>query len=268
MTVADLENSRPALRRPDRDNSGHGNPPRPALSKSMKGTWKMAHSTIDPWIETLTAAGGIEGLHLKCAKGAWCLDGVQIAVGEDGLKLAVIMPSAAHGAVLWRDQEIVDRTPLRRYEDAAASGDIEEEWCPYTQFLAVGADEKHRGQLMTFTSSSWSGRHAFRALIGPYLRKGKREFPVVTLGSKPRRNDPNNNVDPTFTIIDWAMRDGFTDLLLPEADERPQLEAPPTAPAIQRPMARMTVTTGPQPAPSAENDGYFPGADPAEDIPF
>jgi hypothetical protein len=64
------------------------------------------------------------------------------------------------------------------------------------------------------------------------------------------------------------MRDGFTDLLLPEADERPQLEAPPTAPAIQRPMARMTVTTGPQPAPSAENDGYFPGADPAEDIPF
>ena len=68
-------------------------------------------------------------------------------------------------------EEISDRTPLQRYEDANPTFDIEVGWNPYTQFLCVGADERHIGQLMTFTSSSWSGRHAFKSLIGPYLRR-------------------------------------------------------------------------------------------------
>jgi hypothetical protein len=120
----------------------------------------MTNNTVDPWLETLTAGGGIEGVHLKYAKGIWYLDGVQISVGEIGLKIAVLMSTAAHNAVLWDNQEIIERTPLRRYEDAAPSFDIEKGWSPYTQFLGVGADEKHLGQLVTYTSSAWSGRHA------------------------------------------------------------------------------------------------------------
>jgi hypothetical protein len=214
----------------------------------------MTNNMVDPWVETLTASGGIEGLHLKCAKGVWYLDGVQIAVGAGGLKIVIIMPTATHGAVKWQDQEIIGRTPLQRYEDAAPSSDfLEEGWNPYTQFLCVGADEKHIGQLMTFTSSSWSGRRAFKDQIGPYLRKAKRQFPIVTLGSKPRRNDPNGNIDPTFAIVDWAARGDFADMLLPGPETQPALLEAPLAPAaVRKPAvdrrALQTVTSSRQPA--------------------
>ncbi len=104
---------------------------------------------------------------------------------------------------------------------------------PYTQFLCVGTDEKHLGQLMTFTSSAWSGRRAFKDLIGPYLRKGKRHFPIARLGSKPRLRDPNGNIDPTFNIIDWAPRDDFAGMLLPAPETQAwNLPEPPIAPAL------------------------------------
>jgi hypothetical protein len=222
----------------------------------------MTNNTVDPWLETLTAGGGIEGVHLKYAKGIWYLDGVQISVGEIGLKIAVLMSTAAHNAVLWDNQEIIERTPLRRYEDAAPSFDIEKGWSPYTQFLGVGADEKHLGQLVTYTSSAWSGRHAFRGLIGPYLRKGKREFPIVTLGSKPRPRDPNGNIDPTFAVVDWAPRANFADML-PEAGELAALTASsPTAARLPPPS---TVTSG-RPTPEAAPVRDFAPLD--DEIPF
>src|SRR5271168_3879654 len=122
----------------------------------------MTHHPTINWQTALLEYGGIEGGHLKCAKGLYTLDGAAVSVGDNGLKIVVVMDTACHGSVRWENQAIVERH-IQRYEDAAPSGDIGEGFSPYLQFLAVGADETHVGRLMTFTSSAWSGRRAFGA---------------------------------------------------------------------------------------------------------
>jgi hypothetical protein len=91
----------------------------------------------------------------------------------------------------------------------------------------VFADEERRGELATFTSSSLGGQRAFLSLAGPYNLKRRAEFPICSLGVKPRR-DVNNNIDPTLTIVGWSKRDNFSELLAAPADR--QLAAPTTAP--------------------------------------
>jgi hypothetical protein len=195
----------------------------------------MTHNR-DPWQQAVDESGGIEGIWIKCSKGRWSFDDCDVATGDDGVKICVVMPTALHGAVLWgEDRTIIDRR-LERYEDSAPCGrQLAVGWSPYTQFLAVGADERHRGQLLTFTSSSWGGRRAFHALLGPYVRKGKAEFPVCTLSTRPKRNDPNHNIDPVFSIVGWSARENFAELLPPPAE---LLEPPKTT--LELPKSRTT----------------------------
>jgi hypothetical protein len=179
--------------------------------------------TYDPWQQTLDQHGGIEGLHLKCAKGTWKLDDFDLETGDNGLKVCVLMPTAKRGAVLWGEERTISEQRVGRYEAGFVEQKITSPWSPYTSFLGVCADKDHRGQLITFTSSSWGGRSAFEKLIGPYVGRGKTHFPVCTLGSKPMAHDPNGNIDPVFSIADWAPRGGFEELLPPPVN---LLEAP------------------------------------------
>jgi hypothetical protein len=167
----------------------------------------------DAWRQAMMADGGIEGIHAKCAKGKWTLDDEPVATGDDGPRLAVIMPQMMHGSVCWAGGQIAERRDFRRYQDAPPDASIPDGFNPYTSFVFVCMDESRAGQLGTFTSSSWSARRAVAGLIGPYLRKGCRELPIVTLGVRPRKNDPNGNIDPTFAIVAWAPVSDFPDLV-------------------------------------------------------
>ena len=51
----------------------------------------------DAWDEAGDMGNGIEGQHLKCAKGHWLLDKEDVETGDDGLKICVIMDSATVG---------------------------------------------------------------------------------------------------------------------------------------------------------------------------
>jgi hypothetical protein len=174
----------------------------------------------DPWQEALNASGGIDGIHVKFVKGHWSFDDDPVQTGNEGVRICILMETAQHGSVLWDDRTIVDRR-LQRYADISPSREpLKMGWAPYTQFQCVGASGNYVDQQMTFASSSWGGRHAFFTLIRPYTLRRKLEFPICTLGSKPKKNDPNGNFDPTFTVVGWAPRSDFTPMLPPD-DEPP-----------------------------------------------
>jgi hypothetical protein len=192
----------------------------------------MSMMTRDPWQEALNDSGGIEGVHIKCAKGVWTFDDDVVETGDGGVQICIVMESALHGQVRWEDRKIVERE-VERYEDAAPSTELlDDDWSPYTQVQCVGVDAAHVGRLMTFTSSSWGGRRAFSALLGPYVRKGRREFPICTLGTRPKKNDPNGNIDPTFAVVGWAPRADFAEML---PAPTVTLEAPKAAAALSPP---------------------------------
>jgi hypothetical protein len=121
----------------------------------------------DAWDETGDMGNGIEGQHLKCAKGKWLLDDDEIETGDAGIKICVVRDSAVTGEVLWRESKIVERNIGRISDGFAQPRQITEGWNPYTAFQAVRADDEHLGDLLTFTSSSWGGRNAFQRLVNP-----------------------------------------------------------------------------------------------------
>jgi hypothetical protein len=179
----------------------------------------------DAWDETGDMSNGIEGAHLKCAKGTWLLDDVEI---DNDARICVIMESATVGEVRWHDRRIVDRNVGRIADGHTPPQHITEGWNPYTSFLAVRADESHRGELVTFTSSSWGGRYAFQRLVNPFRLKERQQFPICALAAK-ARGDANGNIDPVFRIVGWSNRGNFQDLLAPEPAA---LIAPPASAAM------------------------------------
>jgi hypothetical protein len=191
--------------------------------------------TYDPWQQALNNAGGLEGIHIRCAKGSWSYDDEEIRTGNDGASIVIVMETAVHGSVRWEDRMIVERR-IERYADTPPSDEpLDAAWSPYTAVQCIGNDTDHIGRLMTFTSSSWGGRRAFSALLGPYLRKGRREFPICTLGTRPKKNDPNGNIDPLFTIVGWVPRSDFADMLPPSTSPPLLLDA--AKPALEPPKA-------------------------------
>ena len=147
------------------------------------------------------------------------------------------------------------RRPIR-YEDRAPNREapLTEGFNPMTEVLTVIMDEKRRGQLATFQGANYGARRAFEGLIKPYLRKGKSAFPVVELASR-EKGDEYGNYEPVFTIVNWAGRELFPDLLetntLPApassdaARLAPATAAAPAAP-LPRPRPMQIVTTGRQ----------------------
>src|ERR1700694_3535510 len=128
----------------------------------------MTYHEKDPWQEAADEAGGIEGLHVKCAKVRWLANDVELPTGNDGAKLCIIMPTARRGIVQWIDGKIVGRN-TGRYEDGFVMPEVLEGWNPYLSFQCVFADEERMGQLATFTSSAWGSFNAFRKLIFSHL---------------------------------------------------------------------------------------------------
>ncbi len=176
----------------------------------------------DAWDDLGDQGNGISGEHLKCAKGVWLLN--DESIDNDGLKIVVIMDTAAIGQVLWLDKKIAERETGLVAEGFVAPRELKDGWNPYVSFQCVRVDD---GGLLTFTSSSWGGRYAFQSLVNPYRLRRRAFFPICTLGTKERR-DENRNIDPVFKIVGWGPRDGFPDLLAPAL---PAITHEPTATA-------------------------------------
>ena len=206
------------------------------------------------WQEAIDREGLVEGALIKFTNEKWTKNDLAIPIGADGVQLCMLMVTAMHGAVLYRDHVPVDYQ-ISRYEDCPPSnGKLADDWQPYTACQVVGMDENHRGQLMAFVSTALGGRLAFKRLIPGYGRKGEKEFPIVVLGSKRRKGEKRDYVDPTFEIVGWAPRDDFKDYLPPP---RPPREAP--APLLAPPM---------HDEPESVLEALEPGAEPVDDLPF
>ena len=172
----------------------------------------------------------------------------------DGLTICVLVPTARHGQRQFRDGVGVKYRSMQLYINKAPPDErLEFGWDPFTQFQAIAQDEGHAEQVLTFTSTSWGGRNALEDLSGAYLSKGERQFPICALGLRPKKNDPNGNIDPVFRVVGWKAASDFADML---ADMLPQPAAQPLA------------LEPPKREPEVIPEDLEPGADPDDSLPF
>ena len=113
-------------------------------------------------------------------------------------------------------------------------------------------DKTYLGELMTYAGSSWGARFAFGRLLKPYARRGERYLPIVILGTK-ARHDANGNIDPVFTIVDWAPLGNFPDLF---GEGGPALPAPKPAATVT--YLDQTKASEPPPITDDPNAGLEP----------
>ena len=212
------------------------------------------HIRQDPLQALFERRGGVIGDDLKCVRGAWAADGELVETGDAGLRLCMLVPTARHGERQWRDGVNRYRDVELYTVDMPSDERLELGWDPFTQFQAIAQDEGHAGQIVTFSSYAWGGRNAVESLVCDYIGNGRRRFPVVTLGSRPKKNDDGKgNFDPVFNVVDWVAADDFAATL---ADILPQ---PAPQPLALEPPKR----TGPE-----SDEGLEPGSDPSDDLPF
>ena len=162
--------------------------------------------TIEQHFKKLAASQSIEGALLTSTKGAWELDGILIKTGPSGTRFVALLRQVADG---FRPTE-----------------EIPQGWSPSTSFVCIGADAATRGQIATFRSSSWGGRHAFNALSGGFARLGCRQYPIVTLATAKRQRSGNAVIDPVFRVVSWTSLEsigiggGDAAPALPDPEER------------------------------------------------
>ncbi len=206
----------------------------------------------------------IVGAFLKCPKGKWLLDDVEIPIGPDGTRVTILMPTARHGRVVWENNHPTTSN-FRRYADCdPPKAKMEPGFDPYTIFQCLIGDA-----LATFASSSWGARSGFKPVVDNWRYLHRREFPIVILGTKPR-HDVNGNIDPTFDAVAWVPSSNFAGMLA-DADASPsrqELPAPAMTTPELPPRGRGVVTSGlAQLAQLPADDGYA-GVDPNDVIPF
>lgn len=154
----------------------------------------------------------ILGAWLKCPKGRWLLDDVDIKTGPDGAVPLLLLSTWRHGVIRFDkgDDGIVRAVivgELKAYSDCAPSHDKMPEGCnPYT-IGHVLID----GELATFTASSWGARKQFKQVFDNHRIVHPREFPVCALGAT--IPDQNGNSAPTFTPVKWVPIGDFADML-------------------------------------------------------
>ena len=181
------------------------------------GKYNMKYQKSDPWQEAANNTGG----GVKFGKGRWTVDNNDVETGENGLRLCILMDTAAHGSVRWHNDRITERR-FQSYAHVAPSNELlESGWSPSTSVQCIGISGEYVEQPLTFSSPTWGGRNAFDSLIRPLLQQGKLSFPICTLGSKPKKNDANGNIDPVFRIVGWAPRSDFAAFLPPDDEPRP-----------------------------------------------
>jgi hypothetical protein len=168
-----------------------------------------------------TRSNGIEGQHIRFAKGDLFVDGVETALAN--VQLCFIMTSIVAGEVRFEDKKIVEKRVGSINDGFVPADRVSEGWNRYLQVQCVRCDPDGFGQLCTFTSTSHGGYYAFLKLVNPYRRKGRMQFPICRIETK-QRGDANKNIDPVFIIIAWNNISDFPDLLPPPVAA--QLPAP------------------------------------------
>jgi hypothetical protein len=172
-------------------------------------------------------ANEIEGDHLKHngKNGVWTINGEEI--DPRGVTVAVIMPLAVYGQLLFENKNFIDKDAGRLCDGFLMPKNFRPGWKPYVALPMVRIDPEHRGEYETYTACDFGAKKAFDNLSKQYsLRKGS-HLPIINLGSRPR-NDEYGTIDPTLTITGWAPRENFAMLL---GEDSLLLEAPSTAPA-------------------------------------
>jgi hypothetical protein len=156
------------------------------------------------------AVGGmfiIRGAHLKVSHGIATLDEEPVDTGRDGLKIVVDMAKSEWGKVLWHDGQIAERdTGLIAAGHAVPQSkkELPDGWNVWVMFTGRCADDAHRGERVTFTSSSWGGLIAFKSVLSEYVDAGEYMLPIVYITSRERKNDKNKNVDVVFKRCGWC----------------------------------------------------------------
>jgi hypothetical protein len=186
----------------------------------------MNDQTNNAWANY--ASHCIEGGLLKCARGAWTLDGEAIKTGPDGMRVVLLMTTLYVGEVLLgkNDEGHVVKVDERigRIEDGfEPAKTLKPGWVPSTSITCVGVSDDVRGQVMTYRSLSWGGRHAIDKLTGTYVRYGQARFPECTLDVADGIRGGNPVVDPLFKAVDWPPRKNFSS----PGDALPPPQKPP-----------------------------------------
>ena len=209
----------------------------------------MNDQTNNAWANY--ASHCIEGGLLKCSRGAWTLDGKSITTGPNGVRVVLLMTTYYVGEVLLgKETDDEGRTRvvkvderIGRIEDGfVPAKTLKPGWVPSTAITCVGVSDDVRGQVMTYRSLSWGGRHAVDKLTGTYVRFGQTLFPECTLDVTNGIRGGNPVVDPVFTAVDHLPRKNFAG---PES--RPLLPPMPTltvAKLEEKAMAAYSKGTG------------------------
>jgi hypothetical protein len=162
----------------------------------------------------------IVGGFLKCPKGRWLLDDVEIATGPDGVRATLLLSTSRHGCVRFDKSGETVRpivTGLKRFADCDPSRErLPNGLSPYTITQGLIG-----GELFTFAASSWGARKSFKKVIDQHRYVHPREFPIVTLGTR-LTGDANDNVAPTFKPVAWIPISDFAGMLAPTAPELPK----------------------------------------------
>lgn len=207
-------------------------------------------------METKSHAGGIVGLHLKCAKGNWTLGGEPLDTGPDGFRFVAIPATARWGRIKWVDGLPVDQATQLYSDGCPGHGELPDGWDAYTSMQGITSDSE---EVLTFTSA-YGGRATIKNLLGQYEFHRRRKFPVCALATRPR-GDEFGNVDPLLRIVGWVSTSDFAGILPPELIEAPAIEAKPAAPAIEhKAPAGAESEAGARPFAPVDIDG--------DDIPF
>jgi hypothetical protein len=180
----------------------------------------MSSDTFNSYVPTAleAALSGIIGLHMKCAKSVWTLDGERLKIGADGFSFTALPSTAVWGQQRWLDGHPVDPI-LHKYSDGFPDYEkLPGGWDAYTGIngLTLG------GEVLTFTSA-YGARATIKNLFTQYQFRRMRQFPICTLATKPR-GDAFENIDPVFRIAGWKNAHDFADVLPPEL-----IEAAPAA---------------------------------------
>jgi hypothetical protein len=127
----------------------------------------------DSFDDCADSGNGIVGGHLKSKKGVFHLNDLPVETGEGGLEVCAIIESMVVGQVCWDEGKIAQRDIGRLIDgfNAPKSSDIREGWNIYVSMLMVGADEAHRGELMTFGAIEQSDFEAGERASHPHGRR-------------------------------------------------------------------------------------------------
>jgi hypothetical protein len=168
----------------------------------MSTELETADNGFDAWAAAAESDSGLEGdiIRHNGKTDTYTPDSALLETGDQGIRLAMLMPTALAGSVMWDDHQIAARKVGLMDAGTPLPKSVEQGWNPSITCQCV---EEGGCEIMTFVSTNWGGIKAFKTLASLYHKNGKTAFPVVTLHSK-SRGDQYDNHDPIFRIVAWV----------------------------------------------------------------